>query len=609
MVEAAMTVHKNLRQKGFLFLLCFLLFHVFAAKCVLAENNLSLTAVPTSLNADGYTPSLITAIADTNGVVESGVQLTFNTNLGSFSSGGTSITTYTGNDGKAVVALTSSTAGIATVTCDSAGGIHRVVNVNFTSVPQPSPTPNPSVLSSIVLSVTNSPVAVTDVMNTTPKITAQLYDQYGKTLTVPGVSVVFTTTPSGFGYFSNNLQTITISTDAAGQAAALLYAKRSGTASVYAQVGSITSNPVYVNFTDTGQPAYISLTASPNWIPADGSSYSAITAVILDSSALPVAAGTAVSFSTTLGVFGNGKATFSTVTTDDTGKVTAYLRSSSSLTTGTAVITCVSGSAMQTLTVGMVRTEYETEPNDDMSHANAICFDNVFIAQLSSPYDEDWYTFTLTTSSRISINFITTAIPIIAGKCTDSTTVGTYKVEIRGGDINAPALMTYQNVDCTYDNGLWQTGVKSPGTYYVRVFCPRNPDASHYLSSYYKLAVFNDYYVPCSKTVNAASLSQASSTYELNVPVIDTSPYLWANLQWDPVMDTGLMFRLADYGVVSTLSGNQTCNISNLNQVNGNYVLHIPTVTYGSQSYQVDMTYVPTADGTVWFLLSDIQPN
>jgi hypothetical protein len=693
---------------GLLVLLCILFVLVLGPRLLMAANNMSLIASPTSVTADGFTPSLITATVDNSGTPELGVGLTYTTSLGRFSSGGTSIDTFSDGTGKSVVALTSLNVGIATVTCTTTTGpvIVRTVYVNFSAIPQPTPTPAPPYFQSFVLSADppavpayDPSVSVADFKFST--ISAQLYDQYGAPLALPGVSVIFTTTPAGLAHFSNKLTTITVSTDGSGKATALLYSPVVGTAAVNAKIGVLTTNPVFVNFigpgptafivitanpmsdnpadnvsfstitatlydiygravnsgikvifkttlgkfsnndisidayTDSkgiatayvssgsigtaqisassngvtsyvnvsfigvGPPAFISLNAAPNWIPADGYSYTAITAVILDSTAQPVAPGTLVTFSTTLGVFINGKSTYQTVTPDDKGTVTAYLRSSSTISSGTAVISCTAGSVTQTLTVGIVRLEYETEPNNDMAHADAICFDNVFLSQLFNPYEEDWYTFTILQPTRISINFITTAIPAIAGDCATSTTVGTYRVDIRDKDNNV--LMSYQNVDCSLDNGIWETGVVPAGTYYVVVFCPRLPDNSHYLSSPYYIAVFDNFYLPCNQLVNSASLSLEASAYCLTVPVIDTTPYLSADFQYDPIRG---MFWLANYKELANSNDYRFCNLSTLSLIDGNYVLRIPSVIFDGRSYRVELTYMPTVDGTIWFMLS-----
>ena len=68
---------------------------------------------------------------------------------------------------------------------------------------------------------------------------------------------------------------------------------------------------------DDDSVASITLSASLESIPADGKSSSAITAELKDASGNPVAGGTSVTFSTTLGTFSNGSATCTEKTPDD----------------------------------------------------------------------------------------------------------------------------------------------------------------------------------------------------------------------------------------------------------------------------------------------------
>ena len=710
-----MRTNNNKLINGLLVLLCMLSVQMAAPRLSVAGYNVTLSAAPPSVPADGSTPSVITAAVDENGGIMSGVALTFTITAGPGVLQSTPYVAYTDLNGEANVRIYSNSPGTATVTCTAASpvSLSRNVFVNFSEVPTPTPTPDPSYPYSIALTVTPPSVPADNL--STSEISAQLYDQYGKSMAYPGVWVVFTTTTAS-ALFSNNQPTITASTNGSGTATALLHSSVVGPADVRASCSGcagLTTNlpPVYVNFTGSGPtadillsanpgsnpadsqsastitatlydgfgqtvtsgikvtfattlgkftnngvsidaytnslgiatafvssgsigiaqisassngvtryvnvsftgvgpPAYISLVAVPNWIPADGHTYTAITAIIQDSAGQPVAAGTAVTFTTTLGVFENGKTTYVAATPDDTGTLTVYLRATSAGATGTAVITCTSGSASQSLSVSFVQLEYETEPNNDMAHADVACFNSVYLAQLFSPYEEDWYTFTITTPSRIGINFITTAIPVIAGDCVDSTTVGTYRVDIRDGDNNV--LMSYQNVDCSLDNGIWETGVVPSGKYYIVVFCPRLPDNSHYLSSVYYLAVFDNFYLPCGKSdklTNAASLSPDASAYQLHVPIIDPAPYFWADLQYDPIPGTSQMFRVTDYGLLANLDAYRACNLSTLSLVDGNYVLHIPMVVFDGVSYRVDLTYVPTTDGQIWFMLSGVWLN
>ena len=104
--------------------------------------------------------------------------------------------------------------------------------------------------------------------------------------------------------------------------------------------------------------------------------------------------------------------------------------------------------------------------------------------------------------------------------------------------------------------------------------------------------------------MNAASLTPEASAYQLHVPIIDTAPYLWADLQYDPIPGANLMFRLTNYGVRENPGGYKACNLSNLSLVNGNYVLQVPVLIFDGVSYRADLTYVPTMDGLIWFMLS-----
>ncbi len=290
-------------------------------------------------------------------------------------------------------------------------------------------------------------------------VTEITVDDTGKTTTnttitpTPNVLLKFNTT---LGTFINNSQTrsIELNTNTEGIAQVFLYSGTvPGTAIVTCSGEDVSTQTVYVDITQLmPPPAFISLSSAPYWVPADGSAAATITAVILDSSGQPVAGGTVVRFSTTAGTyFGNGKQTYSTVTTDDTGTVSVQLIAVNGSAGSTAVVTCTAGAISQSISVAIISLEYETEPNNDMSHADPICFDKVYLGQLTSPYEEDWYTFTITTPSRIGINFITTAAPADAGCDAGTTTVGTWKVDIR--DANNDQLMSHHNIDCISDNG------------------------------------------------------------------------------------------------------------------------------------------------------------
>ena len=528
-------------------------------------------------------------------LVSSGVEVDFTTTIGYFSNKLKTITAYTNSTGVASVVFNSGDLfGTAQISASSYG-IIRYIDVVCSGGWPPAD----------ILLFTDCYKSCDGLSFFT--ITAELHDKNGKTIS-SGVAVNFATT---LGYFANKLNAITAYTYSNGAISVVFYTGGAiGTAQISASAYGITRY-LDVLCTGAGTPTYISLSAARSWIPADGYSYTAVTAVILDGGAKPVPAGTAVEFSTTLGTFENGKQKYVVATPDATGIVTVHLIATS--TVGPAQITCKWGSGMASaqITVLTVLLEYETEPNNEMVQADGICFRNVFLGQLSSPYEEDWYTFTTTESSRIGINFITTAAPADANCDSGTTTVGTWKVDIRDSDNNV--LMSYHNVDCIFDNGTWETGVVPQGTYYVVVYCPRlGGTGDIYLSDPYYLRVLNDFYFPCvdrDQSVNSATLSQKDSAYRLHVPIVDTTSYLWTDFQYDPISATSLMFKLTNYGVLTNLEGYRACNLSTLSMIDGNYVLHIPLLIFDGVSYRADLIYMPTTDGQIWFMLTGFWAN
>ncbi len=97
------------------------------------------------------------------------------------------------------------------------------------------------------------------------------------------------------------------------------------------------------------QTASITLDADPTSIAADGSSSSAITATLTDSTAASVITGTSVTFSTTLGTFSNGSTSYTLSTPDDSG--TAVVSLIAGTTAGDAEVTATSNAVTQKVTV------------------------------------------------------------------------------------------------------------------------------------------------------------------------------------------------------------------------------------------------------------------
>ncbi len=101
--------------------------------------------------------------------------------------------------------------------------------------------------------------------------------------------------------------------------------------------------------TAPGDTATITLSVSPNSIPANGQASLAITATLRDSTGAAVDRGTTVEFSTTLGTFPNESTTYSTSTPNESGTVTVSLISGT--TAGTARVTVKSNNITQTFDV------------------------------------------------------------------------------------------------------------------------------------------------------------------------------------------------------------------------------------------------------------------
>ncbi len=103
----------------------------------------------------------------------------------------------------------------------------------------------------------------------------------------------------------------------------------------------------------------------------------------------------------------------------------------------------------------------------------------------------------------------------------------------------------------------------------------------------------------------AASLSLTGSTYHLFVPIINTNPNLWGDFLYDPAVST-TQVRLTNFGETTNPDGCEISQSSTLTLVDSNYILHIPEVIFDGISYRIDMTYVPTTDGLIWFMLSGV---
>lgn len=502
-----------------------------------------LTAAPTKLPADGYSSSLITAtLTNAAGLpVAAGTSVTFTTTLGTFSNKLSTITTATASTSGIVQTslLAGTKSGIATVVCYSSG-VSQAIQVQIGDAP---------LKPVAVINLTVSPEKIPADGSSSALIKATLQDSAGLPAGA-GTLVTFTTT---LGHFNNGNTSITLTVD--GTAGTVSVSLIAGTTPGLATI-VCTSNGVTQRIgLQIGElpAASISVSADPTTLYAGGSSTSIITATLIDSLGRAVAKGTIVKFRTTenLAVFSNGETQLTTSTQDDTGIVKVTLIAGTQ--TGLEKIECSSGNVSQSVHVQIINMQYELEPNDEMQGANWITFGDAFSAQLASPYDVDWYVFDMTQVGTIKINFITTAIPEGAGCEGKTSTVGTYRVDVRNAENNI--IMSYQNVDCNLDNGYWKTGIKRPGMYYIVVYCPRLPSNAHYLSTPYYISLYKETNDLCTPNIRANGKDgylavTSSEPVTINVDM-DAGKQKGLNADWWVVFSSPWGFySLTNYGWV-----------------------------------------------------------
>jgi adhesin/invasin len=244
--------------------------------------SMTLVAEPTSIPADGSSSSLITAtLKDSTGAaVTPGTSVTFTTDLGTFSGGGTSITVATSDDtGMVSVSLISSTtAGSAAVTATSSG-VSQTIYVSMGG-------------DIVYIALVADPTSIPADGSSSSLITATLKDSTGAAVT-PGTSVTFTT---NLGTFSGGGTSTTVATadDTGIVSVSLISSTTTGTATVTATSNGVTQS-VNVNFSGSVVGS-ITVTANPSSLPADGTSTSIIRADVRDDQGNPVPDGESISF-------------------------------------------------------------------------------------------------------------------------------------------------------------------------------------------------------------------------------------------------------------------------------------------------------------------------
>jgi parallel beta-helix repeat protein len=233
-----------------------------------APFSLTLSAVPDTVSVGNASTLTATATDQYGNAVADGTTISFTTNLGTLSG-----STATTSGGDAVMTLTSTTLGMATVTA-TVSNLSATIPVTF--------------IPGAPFTLTLTAVPDTLSVDASSTLTATATDQYGN-LVANGTTISFTT----------NLGTLSGSTATTngGDAVVTLTSTTPGLATVTATVGSLSATAL-VTFTP-GAPFTLTLTAVPSTVLVG--SASALTATVTDQFGNPVADGTPISFTASLG--------------------------------------------------------------------------------------------------------------------------------------------------------------------------------------------------------------------------------------------------------------------------------------------------------------------
>ncbi len=255
---------------------------------------LTLTAEPTEVPVGGRQSTLLAVVRDAYGnAVADGTPVTFSTTLGTVSP-----TLTTTRNGEACSWLTSGNrVGIATVLARS-GPANDTTAVRFL----------PLLPATLTLVVSPSVIVADGISSAT--LSAWVADAFGNPV-ADGTAVHFFTS---LGHV-RPAQAGTV----AGWATAVLTGTQVGTATVWARTGGLEAREI-ASFIP-GAPAHILVIASPSSLYANGVSTATVTAYLRDALGHPVADGTPVTFTTSLGTIAP------TWTWAEGGRAQAILRS------------------------------------------------------------------------------------------------------------------------------------------------------------------------------------------------------------------------------------------------------------------------------------------
>jgi adhesin/invasin len=243
-----------------------------------APFTLTLTAVPATLPVGNSSTLTATATDQFGNPVADGTTISFTTSLGNVSP-----VTATTVGGVVTATLNSTVAGVAAVTA-TVNSLSATAQVTFTA--------------GAPFTLTLTAVPTTLPVGNSSTLTATATDQFGNPV-ADGTTISFTTS---LGTLSSGA-----ATTSSGSATVTLSSIVAGVATVTATVGSLSAT-AQVTFT-AGAPFTLTLTAAPATLPVGNSS--TLTATATDQFGNPVADGTTISFTTSLGTLSSGAATTS----------------------------------------------------------------------------------------------------------------------------------------------------------------------------------------------------------------------------------------------------------------------------------------------------------
>jgi adhesin/invasin len=287
----------------------------------------SVTTSSPSVLADGVSVVMLTAtvLDSANKPAKAGLKVNWKTDVGSVSAA----TSLTDNSGKAVVAFKSLVTGTANIVASSAKGSSGIA-IAMTSAVLPH-----------IASMSVMPASIPADGVTPSTVIATVVDSKG----IPVGSGVKVDWATDKGILSQS----STMTDAQGKATVTVHGSDVGNASVTATAPNGAQSAI-VGFTAVLFSKVAALAASPNIIPADGTTKSTLTATVHDANGLPVVAGTPVAWVTTAGTL-----SAATSLTNSSGVASVSIVS---LVDATATITA--SAANGSSTIGVTFTEAST---------------------------------------------------------------------------------------------------------------------------------------------------------------------------------------------------------------------------------------------------------